>query len=105
MHSNEEIDRMREQILDLRYAGILCARTIHNFPPYGKPGGDHLQWRAVGQLMQLVFESMNRSLLFTGIALDAVLEPDPKRWDRMCKEICRMKSKIPFSIRTATLKR
>ena len=37
MTMNENVYKMRAQILNLRSAGIACATAIHDFPPCARP--------------------------------------------------------------------
>jgi hypothetical protein len=83
MTMNENVHKMRAQILNLRSAGIACATAIHYFPPCGKPGGDHLQCPEARAAMRQMYEGMNELLLSARMALAAVFYPDPEGWDLM----------------------
>jgi|SRR5271157_619343 len=81
MTTNENVHRMRAQILNLRSAGITCGTAIHCFPPCGRPGGDHRQCPEARAAMQPIYEGMNELLLSVIMALTAVFHPDPDLWD------------------------
>jgi hypothetical protein len=81
MTMNENVHKMRAQILNLRSAGIACGTAIHYFPPCGKPGGDHLQCPEARAAMRQIYENMKELLLSARMALAAVFHPDPERWD------------------------
>jgi hypothetical protein len=81
MTMNEDVHRMRAQILNLRSAGIACATAIHHFPPCGKPGGDHLQCPDARIAMTQIYQDMKDLMLAGRMALAAVFNPDPEGWD------------------------
>jgi hypothetical protein len=81
MTMDENVHRMRAQILNLRSAGIACGTAIHYFPKCGKPGGDHLQCPEARAEMRQIYGNMKELLLSARMALAAVFHPDPERWD------------------------
>jgi hypothetical protein len=84
MTMNEDVHKMRAQILNLRSAGLACATAIHYFPPCGKPGGDHRQCPEARAAMQRIYEDMKALLLSSRLALSAVFHSDPEAWDFLC---------------------
>jgi hypothetical protein len=78
---NEDVRKMRAQILNLRCAAIACARAIRYFPPCGKPGADHLQCPEAGAALQDIYESMNHLMLSVRMVLTAVFHLDSAGWD------------------------
>jgi hypothetical protein len=81
MTMNENVHKMRAQILNLRSAGIACGTAIQYFPPCGKPGGDHLQCPEARAAMRQIYENMKELLLSSRMALAAVFNSDPEAWD------------------------
>jgi hypothetical protein len=81
MFVNEEVHRMRAQILNLRSAGMACATAILYFPPCGRPGSCNRRCPAGRAALQEIYDSMNRLLLSVRVALAVVFLPDPKGWD------------------------
>ena len=77
MTMNENVHKMRAQILNLRSAGIACGTAIHYFPPCGKPGGDHLQCPEARAAMRQIYENMKELLLSSRMALAAVFTSGP----------------------------
>jgi len=84
MNFYEDEERMLAQILNLRSAMMACASAIYFFPPCGRPGGDHLQCPEARAAMRQIYDEMQQVLLLGRTALDAVLRPDPERWDHFC---------------------
>lgn len=78
---NEELHKMRAQILNLRSAGFACATAIHRFPPCGRPGGDHRQCPEARAVMLQIYEEMQALLLSSRLALSAVFHSDSEAWD------------------------
>jgi hypothetical protein len=85
MTMNEDVHRMRVQILNLRSAGLACATAVHFFPPCGRPGGDHLQCPEARVAMQKIYKDMKDLLLSARMALAAVFNSDPDAWDFLCE--------------------
>lgn len=81
MTMNEDVHKMRAQILNLRSAGIACATAIHHFPPCGRPGGDHRQCPEARAAMQRIYDDMKDLLVSSKMALDAVFDENPDMWD------------------------
>lgn len=81
MKMNEDVHKMRAQILNLRSAGIACATAVHRFPPCGKPGGDHLQCPEARAAMTQIYEDMKDLMLAVRMALAAAFNFDPDAWD------------------------
>jgi hypothetical protein len=81
MSMNEEVHKMRAQILNLRSAGIACATAIHYFPPCGRPGSCNRECPEAGAALQEIYESMNDLMLSVRMALTAVFHTDPEPWD------------------------
>jgi hypothetical protein len=81
MTMNEDVHRMRAQILNLRSAGIACATAVHQFPPCGKPGGDHLQCPEARARMTKIYWDMKDLMFSVRMALAAVFHSDPEGWD------------------------
>ncbi len=81
MTANEDVRKLHAQILNLRSAAIACAKAIHLCPPCGKTERCKFQcpegWLQVEQML----DSLNRAFLSATMTLDAVLHPDPERWD------------------------
>lgn len=81
MTMNEDVHRMRAQILNLRSAGIACATAVHHFPPCGKPGGDHLQCPEARARMTKIYWDMKDLMFSVRMALAAVFHSNPEGWD------------------------
>jgi hypothetical protein len=96
MSNNQNVHKMRAQILNLRSAGLACATAIHFFPLCGRPGSCNRKCPEAREALKEIYESMNRFLLLTRAALDAVFQPFPDRWDFMCKPMCEHESADRF---------
>ena len=81
MTTNENVHKMRAQILNFRSAGIACATAIHHFPLCARPGGGKLGCPEGRAALQQIHQQMNELLLSVMMALDAVFDPDPEIWD------------------------
>jgi hypothetical protein len=84
MTKNENVNKMHAQILNLRSAGIACAKAMHDFPPCGRAGGCHLQCPEARAAMHEIYQSMNGLLLLARMALDTLLHPNAGPWDYLC---------------------
>lgn len=78
---NEELHKMRAQILNLRCAGMTLATAIHYFPPCGRPGGCKGECPEARAALQEIYENMNELMLAVRLAIAAVFVPDPEPWD------------------------
>ncbi len=82
MTINEEVHKMRAQILNLRSAGIACGTAVHYFPPcVTRPEDYDVQCPEARAALQPIYESMKDLLVSSRVALAAVCNPDPKGWD------------------------
>ena len=81
MSTNEDVQKMHAQILNLRSAGIACATAIHYFPPCGTPESCNRQCPEARATLQEIYESMNDLMLSVRLALAAVFHPDTQAWD------------------------
>lgn len=81
MSKNEELHKMRAQILNLRSAGITLATAIHYFPPCGRPGSCKSECPEARAALQEIYRSMNDLMLSVRLALTAVFLPNSEPWD------------------------
>jgi hypothetical protein len=81
MSTNENVHKMRAQILNLRSAELACATAVHRFPPCGRLGGDHRQCPEARAAMQRIYEDMKDLMVSSKMALDAVFDENPDMWD------------------------
>jgi hypothetical protein len=81
MSRNENVHRMRAQILNLRSAAIACATAIQYFPPCGRPESCNGQCPEARSALKAIYESMNHLMLSVRIGLTVVFQRDPEDWD------------------------
>jgi hypothetical protein len=96
MSTNDEMNKMHAQILNLRSAGITLATAIHHFPPCGRPGSCNHKCPEARDALKEIYHGMKRLLFLTRSALDAVLRRDPEHWDFMCDSIVHEQSLDKF---------
>lgn len=82
MNMNEDVHKMRAQILNLRSAAITCATAVHYFPRcVRRPEDYEVQFPEAKFALQPIYEGMKDLLLSARMALTAVLNPNPEGWD------------------------
>ncbi len=82
MNRNEEVQRMRAQVLNLRSAEIACGTAVHYFPPcVTRPEDYDVQCPEARASLKPIYESMKDLLVSSKMALDAVFDENPEMWD------------------------
>lgn len=83
MPMNENVHRMRAQILNLRSALITLSSALCNFPQCGGSGSCNHECPEAKALVGQIYEDFHELLISTRMVLEAVFCSDPKRWDTM----------------------
>jgi hypothetical protein len=81
MKTNENVHKMRVQILDLRGGMMTLSTALCRFPACGTPMGCNLRCSADGTVMRQIHEDMNDLVISARMVLAAVLSQQSEVWD------------------------
>jgi hypothetical protein len=81
MTMNEDVHKMRVQILNLRAAMMTFSTALCRFPACGTPMGCNLRCSEAGNVMRQLHEDMDDLLISARMVLSAVFSPQPEVWD------------------------
>jgi hypothetical protein len=81
MKTNENVHKMRVQILDLRGAMMTLSTALCRFPACGTLMGCNLRCSADGTVMRQIHEDMHDLVISARMVLAAVFSPQPEVWD------------------------
>ncbi len=81
MQINEDVHNMRDHILTLRSLGVACAAIVQRLPECGTTERCGIQCPEAGLTMGQIRKSMQALFMSAMMALDAVFQADPERWD------------------------
>jgi len=81
MKMNEDVHKMRVQILDLRGGMMTLSAALCRFPACGTPMGCHLRCSKDRKLMRQIHEDMQDLVISARMVLTAVFCPGPEIWD------------------------
>ena len=81
MKMNEDVHKMRAQILNLRGAVMTFSTALCRFPACGTPMGCNLRCSEARNVMRQIHEDMHDLLISARMVLSAVFSPQPEVWD------------------------
>ena len=81
MTTNENVHKMRVQILHLRGGMMTLSATLCRFPACGTPMGCNLRCSVAGNIMRQLHEDIYNLVVSARIVLTAVFCPEPETWD------------------------
>ncbi len=81
MSTNENVHRMRVQILDLRGAMMTLSTALCRFPACGTPMGCHLRCSKDRKAMRQIHGDIHNLVISARMVLTAAFCPEPEVWD------------------------
>ena len=81
MTTNENVHKMRVQILNLRGGMMTLSTALCRFPACGTPMGCNLRCSEAGNIMRQLHEDIHNLVISARMVLSAVFSPQPSVWD------------------------
>ncbi len=81
MTTNENVHKMRVQILHLRGGMMTLSTALCRFPACGTPMGCNLRCSEAGNIMRQLHEDIHNLVISARMVLTAVFSPQPLAWD------------------------
>jgi len=81
MKMNEDVHKMRVQILNLRGGMMTLSTALCRFPACGTPMGCNLRCSEDGDVMRQIHEDMQDLVISSRMVLTAVFRTEPDAWD------------------------
>ncbi len=81
MTTNENVHKMRVQILHLRGGMMTLSTALCRFPACGTPMGCNLRCSEDGNVMRQLHEDIHNLVISARMVLTAVFCPEPETWD------------------------
>lgn len=81
MKMNEDVHRMRAQILNLRGGMMTLSKALCRFPTCGTPVGCNLRCSEAGNVMRQLHEDMHDLVISARMVLTGVFSAEPDIWD------------------------
>ena len=81
MKMNEDVHKMRVQILNLRGGMMTLSTALCRFPVCGTPMGCNLRCSEAGNVLRQIHEDMHNLVISSRMVLAAVFSPQPEVWD------------------------
>lgn len=81
MKVNEDVHKMRVQILNLRGGMMTLSTALCRFPACGTPMGCHLRCSKDRKVMRQIHDDIYNLVISARMVLTAVFSPQPEVWD------------------------
>ena len=81
MKMNENVHKMRVQILNLRGGMMTLSTALCRFPACGTPMGCNLRCSQARNAMRQIHEDMHNLVISARMVLTTVFCPEPETWD------------------------